>query len=160
MHGHATLDEAKAALLAEWEAQRRARPDDSRIMLAHTRADVRDLNERARELREDAGETYWGVTMPTENGERRFAVGDEVLFGSNDRGLGVKNGTRGKVDFISGIHGDHVLEILVPEPGGEDRLVKVRLTGRHAPAPDRAWTSPPPPDGGRAAPRAFAAPTA
>ena len=97
-------------------------------MLAHTRADVRDLNERARKLREDAGETYWGVTMPTENGERRFGVNDEVLFGRNDRELGVKNGTRGKVDFISGIHGDHVLEILVPEPGGgEDRLVKVRL---------------------------------
>ena len=127
VHGHATLDEAKAALLAEWEAERRARPDDTRIMLAHTRADVRDLNERARKLREDAGETYWGVTMPTENGERRFSVGDEVLFGRNDRGLGVKNGTRGKVDFISGTYGDDVLEILVPEPGGEDRLVKVRL---------------------------------
>ena len=127
VHGHATLDEAKAALLSEWETERKARPDDSRIMLAHTRADVRDLNERARKLREDAGETYWGVTMPTENGERRFSVGDEVLFGRNDRGLSVKNGTRGKVDFISGIHGDHVLEILVPEPGGEDRLVKVRL---------------------------------
>ena len=123
---HATLDDAKAALIAGWDAGRRARPDDSRIMLAHTRADVRDLNERARKLREDAGETYWGVTMPTENGERRFSVGDEVLFGRNDRGLGVKNGTRGKVDFISGIHGDLTLEILVSEPGGEDRLVKVR----------------------------------
>ena len=127
VHEHVTLDEAKAALLAEWEAERRARPGDSRIMLAHTRADVRDLNERARKLREDAGETYSGVTMPTENGDRRFSVGDEVLFGRNDRGLGVKNGTRGKVDFISGIHGDHLLEILVPEAGGEDRLVKVRL---------------------------------
>ena len=108
---HATLDDAKAALLAAWDAERRARPDDSRIMPAHTRADVRDLNERARALREAAHETYWGHTVPTENGERHFGIGDEVLFGRNDRGLGVKNGTRGKVDFISGIHGDHVLEI-------------------------------------------------
>ena len=42
VHEHATLDDAKAALIATWDAERRARPDDSRIMLAHTRADVRD----------------------------------------------------------------------------------------------------------------------
>ncbi len=124
---HATLEEAKAALLAGWDAERQAQPEASRIMLAHTRADVRDLNERARALREVAGETYWGRTVPTEQGERHFSIGDAVLFGRNDRGLGVKNGTRGRVEWISGIHGDPVLEIAVPAAEGGSRSVRVRL---------------------------------
>ncbi len=128
VYGHATLEEAKTALLAQWDTERQAQPEDSRIMLAHTRADVRDLNERARALREVAGETYWGRTVPTEQGERHFSIGDAVLFGRNDRGLGVKNGTRGRVEWISGIHGDHVLEIAVPEAGGGSRSVRVRLS--------------------------------
>ncbi len=135
MHGHATLEEAKVALLAQWDAERRVRPEDSRIMLAHTRADVRDLNERARVLREAAGETFWGETVPTENGERRFSIGDQVLFGRNDRGLGVKNGTRGRVEWVGGSYDDTWLEITVPDAGGGSRIVMVRLAGVWAPRP-------------------------
>ena len=127
VHGHATLDDAKAALLAEWEAERRERPDDSRIMLAHTRVDVRDLNERARALREEAHETYWSVTAPTENGERRFGINDEVLFGRNDRGLGVKNGTRGRVEWIEGTYADCRIDVAVTDPDGSSRTVRVSL---------------------------------
>ena len=48
VHAHATRDEAKAALVAGWDAARRAEPEQSQVMLAYTRADVRDLNELAR----------------------------------------------------------------------------------------------------------------
>src|SRR3954464_4124934 len=48
VHEHATKDEAKAALVAGWDAVRRAAPEQSQVMLAYTRADVRDLNELAR----------------------------------------------------------------------------------------------------------------
>src|SRR5215212_11125767 len=48
VHGHATREEAKAALVAGWDAVRRAEPERSQVILAYTRADVRDLNELAR----------------------------------------------------------------------------------------------------------------
>src|SRR5829696_8105915 len=48
VHAHATKDEAKAALVAGWDAVRQAEPERSQVMLAYTRADVRDLNELAR----------------------------------------------------------------------------------------------------------------
>ena len=53
---HATLDEAKAAVVAGWDAARRENPQASQIMLAYRRDDVRDLNARARAVRQIAGE--------------------------------------------------------------------------------------------------------
>jgi len=43
VHAHATKEEAKAALVADWDAARQAEPDRSQVILAYTRADVRDL---------------------------------------------------------------------------------------------------------------------
>jgi Ti-type conjugative transfer relaxase TraA len=44
-----TRAEARVALVAGWDDARRARPEESRVILAYTRDDVRDLNElRAR----------------------------------------------------------------------------------------------------------------
>ena len=40
-----TRAEARAALVAGWDDARRARPEESRVILAYTRDDVRDLNE-------------------------------------------------------------------------------------------------------------------
>src|SRR3954464_10815248 len=48
VQGHATKDEAKAALVEGWDVARRAEPERSQVILAYTRADVRDLNELAR----------------------------------------------------------------------------------------------------------------
>jgi Ti-type conjugative transfer relaxase TraA len=115
--GHATLDDAKAAMIAGWEAARQEAPEARQIMLAYRRVDVRDLNERARAVRQAAGELGTDYRVQTERGGRDFAAGDRVYFLRNERGLGVKNGTLGTVVEIAG-----------PAPGQGDRLT-VRLDG-------------------------------
>jgi hypothetical protein len=115
VHGHATLDEAKAAIVAGWNAARKESPEARQIMLAYRRDDVRDLNARARAVRQAAGELGEDYRVQTERGARDFAAGDRVYFLRNERSLGVKNGTLGTVARIEGY-----------VPGGGDRLA-VRL---------------------------------
>ena len=115
VQGHATLDAAKAAMIAGWDAARRENPEARQIMLAYRRVDVRDLNERARAVRRAAGELGDDHLVQTERGGRDFAAGDRVYFLRNERGLGVRNGTLGTVVGIAG-----------PAPGQGERLT-VRL---------------------------------
>jgi len=121
VQGHATLNQAKDAMIAGWDAARRENPQARQIMLAYRRDDVRDLNERARAVRQAAGELGETYRVATERGAREFAAGDRVYFLRNERGLGVKNGTLGTVERIGGSASGkgHV-------PGQGDRLV-VRL---------------------------------
>ena len=102
VHGHATLDEAKAAIVAGWDAARKESPEARQIMLAYRRDDVRDLNARARAVRQAAGELGEDYRVQTERGARDFAAGDRVYFLRNERSLGVKNGTLGTVARIEG----------------------------------------------------------
>ena len=102
VHAHATRDEAKAALVAGWDAARRAEPERSQVMLAYTRADVRDLNELARAKVRAAGALGADRTVTTERGERAFAAGDRVMFLRNERSLEVKNGTLGTLERLEG----------------------------------------------------------
>jgi len=115
VRGHATLDAAKAAMIAGWDAARQENPEARQIMLAYRRVDVRDLNERARAVRRAAGELGDDHLVQTERGGRDFAAGDRVYFLRNERGLGVRNGTLGTVVGIAG-----------PAPGQGERLT-VRL---------------------------------
>ena len=102
VHAHTTRGEAKAALVAGWDAARRAEPENSQVILAYTRADVRDLNELARAKMRAAGELGADRTLTTERGERAFAPGDRVMFLANERSLGVKNGTLGTLERLEG----------------------------------------------------------
>src|SRR3954454_17207166 len=102
VHGHATRDEAKAALVEGWDAARRAEPERSQVMLAYTRVDVRALNELARARMQAAGDLGAERTVMTEQGERVFAPGDRVMFLRNERSLGVKNGTLGTLEQLEG----------------------------------------------------------
>src|SRR4051794_31770927 len=102
VHAHATKDEAKAALVEGWAAARRAEPERSQVMLAYTRADVRDLNELARTKVRAAGALGADRTVTTERGERVFAAGDRVMFLRNEHSLGVKNGTLGTLEQLEG----------------------------------------------------------
>ena len=115
VQGHATLTEAKDAMIAGWDAARRENPQARQIMLAYRRDDVRDLNERARAVRQAAGELGESYRVETERGAREFSPGDRVYFLRNERSLGVKNGTLGTVERIEGY-----------TPGQGDRLA-VRL---------------------------------
>jgi Ti-type conjugative transfer relaxase TraA len=103
-----TRAEARVALVAGWDAARQERPEESRIILAYTRDDVRDLNELARAQLRAAGELRTpDQVVQTERGARAFAAGDRIMFQRNERGLGgdgrgrdgvaVKNGTLGTV---------------------------------------------------------------
>jgi Ti-type conjugative transfer relaxase TraA len=92
----ASREEAKAAIARDWMAGRKDGEDV--IVLAHTRADVRDLNEAIRRARAEAGELGDAAAFQTEQGKREFAAGDRVVFLKNVRELGVKNGTLGRVE--------------------------------------------------------------
>src|SRR4051812_29050584 len=102
VHAHATKDEAKAALVAGWDAARRSEPERSQVILAYTRADVRDLNELARTQMRAAGTLGADRTLTTERGERTFAAGDRIMFLRNERSLEVKNGTLGTLERLEG----------------------------------------------------------
>jgi Ti-type conjugative transfer relaxase TraA len=107
IRGHETREAARGALVDGWDAVRQARPEASQVMLAHTRADVAELNQLARARMRAAG---GGLTpalgedqvIQTDCGERTFAPGDRVMFLRNERSMGVKNGTLGTLERIDG----------------------------------------------------------
>ena len=101
VHAAATRDEARADLIDRWDRDRQAASDQSRIILTHTNAEVRFLNEMARQRKGAAGDLGEDVSLTVERGDRRFANGDRVMFLQNDRGLGVKNGTLGTIELVS-----------------------------------------------------------
>ena len=108
-------EEAKIRLIIDWQAGRRRDPAASRIILAHRRADVRDLNDRARAVRRERGELGPDVMLPTRDGKKPFAAGERIYFLRNERSLGVKNGTLGTLVAIAG--------------AGAGAHLKVRLDG-------------------------------
>ncbi|WP_413071526.1 AAA family ATPase [Sphingomonas sp. 1P08PE] len=101
VHAAATRDEARTALIAGWNRERIAAHDKTRIILTHTNAEVRDLNEAARAVLRAGGALGDDVTVKAARGERAFATGDRIMFLRNERGLGTKNGTLGQVDSLS-----------------------------------------------------------
>ena len=76
-------------LLAEWGKETSLKDT---LILAGTREEVDWLNREAQQLRRDSGKLG---AKPCVIGQREFFPGDRVIFGRNDRKLGVKNGTFG-----------------------------------------------------------------
>ena len=101
VHVVETREAARAGLVERWNRDRVATPDASRIILAHINDDVRSLNELARHRLRDVGALGADVEVETLRGQRSFAAGDRVMFLRNERGLGVKNGSLGRVDSIT-----------------------------------------------------------
>lgn len=101
VHSAETREQARGDLIDRWDRDRQASPDASRIILTHTNAEVRQLNEAARDRMRAAGDLGEDVRVTVERGERSFAAGDRVMFLQNERGLGVKNGTLGTIEEIS-----------------------------------------------------------
>ncbi|MCP1561920.1 UNVERIFIED_ORG: Ti-type conjugative transfer relaxase TraA [Methylobacterium sp. SuP10 SLI 274] len=89
---------ARERLVADYLADRAAHPADTRVALAHTRAEVRALNDAVRDHLRAAGELRDEAGFTSESaGQLSFAAGDRIVFLRNDRVLGVKNGTLGTV---------------------------------------------------------------
>ncbi|MGH8228601.1 MAG: Ti-type conjugative transfer relaxase TraA [Steroidobacteraceae bacterium] len=97
-----TRDSGRSALLARWAHDRQAAPGESRLMLAYTRDDVRELNIQARTLRLQAGELGRSESIETTRGAKDLAVGDRLYFLRNERSLGVKNGSLGTIEDVRG----------------------------------------------------------
>jgi Ti-type conjugative transfer relaxase TraA len=101
VHVAETREEARAELIDRWDADRAADPAASRLILTHTNDEVQELNRLARERLRQSGELGDEVTVRTERGSREFASGDRIMFLKNERGLGVKNGSLGRVESVS-----------------------------------------------------------
>ncbi len=101
-----------------WHTARHDLPDS--IMIALRRADVDDLNRRAREHLRVAGR----LTGPAlAIGDIEFQAGDRIVCPSNRPDLGVVNGTRATITHIE-VH-DQVLQAV------DDRGVRFRLPFDH-----------------------------
>ena len=129
VQGHGTREEARAALVEGWAAERRAAPEQSRVILAYTRADVAELNRLARERLRQAGELGPDQAVQTEGGARAMATGDRLMFLRNERAIGagpvgrggvaVKNGSLGTVRAVEA--GGERLTVRLDGPGGSGR---------------------------------------
>ncbi len=86
--------ETRARLVTDWWE---ASQEGGAVMIAARRADVTDLNDKARAILKAEG--ILDEVELTIAG-RSFAVGDEVMTLRNDRRLGVINGSRGVVESV------------------------------------------------------------
>jgi hypothetical protein len=89
-----TPDLARAGLLADWLCQALRKPDAA-VMIAYHRVDVAALNHAARTLLRD--HRALGPDLHITPGGLGIARGDRLLCLRNEPGLGVSNGTRGRV---------------------------------------------------------------
>ena len=96
-------NEARAALIEQWDRDRKGSPRSSTLILSHTRDEVQQLNSMARDRLREAGELGEETTVRTGRGARAFAIGDRIMFLRNERSLGVKNGSLGRVDSITAV---------------------------------------------------------
>lgn len=89
------------------------------VILAGTRAEVRSINETARNLARESGMVRGEDTqVSTSKGSRAFAEGDRLVFLRNDADLHVKNGT---LATVKSIDRDRIV-VSVREPGGDREI--------------------------------------
>lgn len=86
--------DTRAAVVRDWWA---AGDLDGAVMIAHRRADVADLNHRARDQLDRAG-LLGGERLHLPGGT--FAAGDRVVVKTNDRRLGINNGDRARITGV------------------------------------------------------------
>lgn len=99
VHFGDTREDARNALARAWMADRdKDQAEGSAIVLAHTNADVQELNRTIREARRERGELAEQAAFKTARGQREFAEGDRIVFLRNDAATGVKNGQLGTVE--------------------------------------------------------------
>ncbi|WP_273455033.1 Ti-type conjugative transfer relaxase TraA [Nevskia ramosa] len=99
---YGTQAEARAGLLAQWDADRKARPEDTQILVVHTNLERQALNKSVREIRRAAGELGQEHVVEGAGGRLDLALGDRLIFLQNDTQLGVKNGTTGTLEGLRG----------------------------------------------------------
>src|SRR3546814_19480698 len=88
VHTAETREQARSDLVGRWDRDRQANPDASRIILTHTNAEVRELNEAARDAMRASGDLGDDVAVKVERGDQMFASGDRIMFLRNERKIG------------------------------------------------------------------------
>ena len=101
VHAADAREQARGELVDGWDRARQAEPGKSRVILTHTNAEVRELNEEARGRLRATGDLGSDVTFSADRGARQFASGDRLMFLRNERSLGVKNGTLATIEQVS-----------------------------------------------------------
>lgn len=103
-----TDDEARDALLAAYladlEADPRLSAEDGkgmRFVISYRNADVDWFNARIHEARRVRGDVTDCRMLTTSFGQAEYGVGDAIQFSTNDRKLGVANGTRGVISAFA-----------------------------------------------------------
>jgi hypothetical protein len=119
-------EHARDAIVRDVMADMDTRPNSSRMVMAHRRVDVRDLNEAIRAALQERGELAGELIYQTAEGERSFAPGDRLIFRENNRDLGVKNGMLGTVARAEEGHLTVKLDSAQKGPG-EGRAVSISL---------------------------------
>ena len=71
------------------------------MILTHTRDEVAELNDLARDRLRQHHELGIEYRLTTSRGERLFASGDRIMFLRNEGSLGVKNGSLGAIESVT-----------------------------------------------------------
>ena len=100
VHAADTREHAAGALIERWKDARDSSPAQSHTILAHTRDDVRMLNEMARDAVKQGGQLDGEIALETARGARLMAPGERIIFLKNDRDLNVKNGTLATIERL------------------------------------------------------------
>lgn len=114
IHLLASQKQGFSELLGSWFDSIQKNLSHTHTILAHTNAEVEELNHQARLLLKAQGliskqehhfhivrlkEDDWG-NIHTQRTKKAFARGDRVVFTRNDNGLGIKNGMMGTIVAI------------------------------------------------------------
>jgi len=83
-------------LIDDWDADGQMY-GDTRIILASTNRECKELNELAREKLKEAGALGFEQSFASEYGTIDIAEGDRIIFTKNDVRMGVKNGSQATV---------------------------------------------------------------
>ncbi|MCS6473777.1 relaxase domain-containing protein [Burkholderia thailandensis] len=125
------LDSPESAIEATvdaWAADKT--PLASKTMIAGTRAEVAELNARARErlvelgvVLDRSGAEIGVVDRDGATEPKRFAPGERIVFTKNDRELGVANGVSGVIlEMANDAKGDLALVVELDAPNARDEL--------------------------------------
>ena len=102
---HTTRDDAIDAVISAWDKARK--PGITQIILAYTRKDIAAINTKVRALLQQQGVLKNEQKLLVKNRDdeefhKSFAVRDRIYFIKNDKDLGVKNGSLGRITSMCG----------------------------------------------------------
>jgi len=125
VHQFKNSQEAKEQLISLWNDARMANRNESQIILAYTRDDVKELNGLAREQKRKDQELGKDVLFHMERGARHFAVNDRVYFLKREDSISVVNGTLGTISSIDAQSGVINVELDRDDLHQKPRIVAV-----------------------------------